>query len=43
MDAILSLALAIALFLLALEHFGVAIPGWLTGTFLILAAIVQFV
>jgi hypothetical protein len=42
MDAILSLALAIALLLLALEHFGVPVPSWLTGIFLILAAIIQF-
>lgn len=33
------LALALALLLLALEHFGVPIPGWLTGIFLTIAAL----
>jgi hypothetical protein len=31
--------LALALLLLALEHFGVPIPGWLTGIFLVIAAL----
>lgn len=34
------LALPVALFLLALEHFGVPIKGWVTGVFLILAALI---
>jgi len=34
-----TLILGIALLLLALEKFGVAIPGWLTGIFLVIAAI----
>ena len=38
-----NLLLAIALFLLALEHFGVPIPGWLTGAFLIIVAILMLV
>lgn len=31
--------LAIGLLLLALEHFGVPIPAWLTGIFLIVVAV----
>jgi hypothetical protein len=38
-----TIVLAVSLVLLALEHFGAAIPPWLTGTFLILAAIFLFV
>ena len=35
--------LAIALLLMALEHFGVAVPPWLTGIFLALAGILLLV
>lgn len=35
--------LGIALLLLALEHFGVAIPGWLTGIFLAIAGIMALI
>lgn len=31
MNLSLDILLGIALFLLGLEHFGVAVPGWLTG------------
>lgn len=34
-----TIILGIALLLLALEHFGVPVPGWLTGIFLVIAAI----
>lgn len=34
--------LAGSLLLLALEHFGVSIPPWLTGIFLIVTAIMLF-
>jgi len=37
MDA--TVFLAIALLLMALERFGVAVPDWLTGFFLFLAGI----
>lgn len=35
--------LAIGLLLLALEHFGVPVPGWLTGIFLIIVAITMLI
>ena len=35
--------LAIALLLMALERFGVAVPGWLTGIFLLLAGILLLI
>ncbi|HLE52709.1 MAG TPA: hypothetical protein VI755_11640 [Anaerolineales bacterium] len=35
--------LAIALLLMALERFGVAVPGWLTGIFLALAGILLLI
>ena len=35
------LFLAFGLLLLALEHFGVAVPGWITGVCLIVVAIVM--
>lgn len=35
-----ALALPVSLLLLALEHFGVPIRGWITGVALIIAAIV---
>lgn len=35
--------LAIALFLLALEHFGVPIPGWLTGAVLMIVALLMLI
>lgn len=34
-----TLFLGVALLLLALEHFGVAIPPWLTGIFLVIAGV----
>jgi hypothetical protein len=34
-----TLILGLALLLLALEHFGVPIPGWATGIMLVIAAI----
>lgn len=34
--------LAIAFLLLALEHFGAQIPGWLTGIVLIIIALLLF-
>lgn len=34
-----NLILGLALLLLALEHFGVPILGWLTGMFLVIAGI----
>jgi len=37
----LNLFLALALLFLALEHFGVPIPPWLTGIFLIIAAVLM--
>lgn len=33
--------LAIGLLLLALEHFGVPVPRWLTGIFLLLASVLM--
>lgn len=36
-----NLLLAIALLLLGLEHFGVPIPGWITGIILIVLAILM--
>jgi len=35
--------LAIALFLLALEHFGVPIPGWVTGVVLMILALLMLI
>lgn len=38
-----NLFLALGLLFLALEHFGVPVPGWLTGIFLIVVAIVMLI